>query len=461
MFLIILFFVPPGSGGDLPFSETVTMDHFRDQYTLDVTLPVYVKKGNTYEMEDRIISITIDPQGYWEEYNMEDYFSKVLVSIVLADAERRVLKDFESYLNCELKDCDTNAREGGLFWDHAGEERADKAGESFEEETPLIVTDGYIEVRVNLISFLKATYAQCSSLSVVNPCESDADCLLYLWGLTLEVTIDYSPVQQELHTLLEEAATSMTTGDQLFTAGDLDNARTEYEKARTIYEQVGDNLNAGIVQEKIEETDLLRASAYTTLAEEYFDQEQYEKAGEQFEKALTIYDQLGDTGKSSEIKEKINTCNLYQTAAETLKEGMTLFEEAETSELEWRAENKYEKAKSYFEKAKAAFEQLNDSEKVDECTAWINCCDTEIDALAPVKDGEPPRTGLYSIIVVGIIGICVIVSIILKLKPAKAPKAPEEKISKEPDEFKTLKYRLAAGEITVEEYEKLKSTLEE
>jgi tetratricopeptide (TPR) repeat protein len=454
-FLTVMVLAPVLIQPDPLFSELVEIGHADDQYTLILPQSVYEKKGSTYELEELTVLMEIYPLdwiGREEGIENKEYFSKIFFSIVVTDSRGGISMDFESYLNCELEDCDSNAMQKRLFWDHAGEERADRAGESFEKETPLVVENEYLEVTVRPSSF----FAEWSPFS---PYESDVACILLLEGLTVEVTVDYSSMQRALRISLEEASEHVMRGDEYAETGNLDQAQREYGKAKTIYDQVEDSTRSAAVQEKIVELDRSRIMTYLTLAEEYSEQGEHEKAKEQYEKAQSICDQRGDTEQSAEIQEKIDECTSHVGALESLEEGIHLFEEAKTAVYEWRAETKYEKAKSLFEKAKTEFDQLGNTQKSDECTAWISRCDNEREKIGTEGADKDESTSLlvYSVLIIVIAAAGICAGIIMATRnPAKKA---EKKAPEESDELKNLKYSLATGEISAEEYEKLKSVL--
>ncbi|MBU7016735.1 MAG: SHOCT domain-containing protein [Theionarchaea archaeon] len=449
--LLLCVAIPVTAQTELPLSETVEMENCSDQYKTDVAVPIYVLKGSTYELENRTVHIEIGPQ---EELTWYEGFIKVLIIIVITDSNGKITADFESYLNCDLENCDTSSQAAYLFWDHAGEERADKAGELFTDRIPLIVADDSCEVTVELVSFLPVWFLVSSFWREF---ESDSQCLLPLNGLTLEVEIDYSRTQEDLVESFQKASEYVTAGDAFSQEGELDEARSYYEKAKALYDQVNDEVQSNHMKERILQIDYLKASLHVDEAEKYFCEEEYEKAREEYEKAKIIYDQLVDTEESGRIQERIALCISYVSAVEMLDESIRLFEEAQTKYGQrWDA---FEEAKLYFEKAKQEFDVLGDSQKSSECTTWINRCDEEMSKLTTVKEVEVEHPGLswYGklAIIVLIAGVLVIAIV---LKRGLAEKVSE--VPKRESDLEKLKQRLAKGEITPEEYEKLLSNLE-
>ena len=476
--LLLSVSIPVTAQTELPLLETIEMENCSDQYKADVVVPIYVLKGSTYELENRTIHIEIGPQ---EELTWYEGFIKVLITIVITDSNGKITADFKSYLNCDLENCDTSSQAAYLFWDHAGEERADKAGELFTDRMPLIVADDFCEVTIELVSFLPVWFLVSSFWREF---KSDSQCILPLNGLTLEVEIDYSRIQKDLVESFQKASEYVTAGDAFFQEGELDEARSHYEKAKALYDQVNDEVQSSKMEEKILQIDYLKASFYVDEAEKYFSEEEYEKAEEEYEKAKIIYDQLSDTEQSYKIQERIALCMSYASAVETLEKGIKSFEEAQTKY--GQRLDAFEETKLYFEKAKQEFDVLGDSQKSSECTTWMNRCDEEMSKLTTVGgvEVESPGFSWYGklAIIVLIAGVLVVTIVLrwgfgekvsevpkresdlekLKQRLARGEITPEEyeKLLSNLENMRKLKYRLATGEITIDEYETLKSQLD-
>ena len=456
----VILFISTVSGSSVPFSETVSIQSKSDLYALDYIMPVYVNRGSTYEMEDRTVHILIGPQissSWWDSY------LTVQVSISIADSSRTTA-DFHSYLNCNLENCDVNAMEGNLYWDHAGKKRADLAGELFTEDSPLVISDGYCNVTVLLKNFLTDKYLP--GLAFMQGYESDLECPVPLIGLTLEITIDYSEDQAFCVKHFEEASAHYTSADSYFQDGDLDNALSGYEEAKTIYDQLGDMARSDTVQDQIEAVRLLKASEYVARGDQFFAEEEFDNALTEYEKAKEIYDAIGDKEQSSAVQNTIEKCQSYRAATEDLEKGIELFKRAEGAKYKRKMIEGYEEAKSYVEEAKTKFEQVEDSEKATECTTWISKCTAELEKLTGVEEGDQPSgtESLYSLLVFVVVGVgAVIIMVILKYRPTKPEHSVKKEIptEKKSDELKMLKTRLARGEITTKEFEELKSVLEE
>lgn len=347
MFLgIILMLFPSITGESLLFSETIEFKSVDDQYNQILTYPVWVKKGSTYESEDRSIHIIIGPRHFVACYGEDgsygeekDYFFEVLVSVMLNAQES--FKDFESYLNHTLKDCDNYAWKGHLFWDHAGETRADKAGTPFMPGTPLVVTDEYFEVTLRVLDVRTSNYYCTNNDQNCLDCRSDAECFIFLDSLTLSLSIQYSSDQLNVVSSFDTASQHIESGRQFAETGEFEKAKAEYEKAKAIYDDIGDEL------------------------------------------------------KSQSVQAHIDDCDSYITGQKDFTDGMQLFQEAGDEDDYDKAIEKYEEARSHFEEAQSTFEAV-DSPQADECGTWIDRCDDEISNLEEVGT---LRTRLVYIIV--------------------------------------------------------------
>jgi tetratricopeptide (TPR) repeat protein len=458
IFLLTVSLKPLLPESTLLYTETVKIKTIENPYTLDLTVPVHLKKRLTYKEEDRKIHIDMGPhieEMFW------GMFLKVLVSVEITDEQKRTTADFEGYLNCNLEDCDLDADKTALHWDDVGEERADKAGELFVEGSSLIVADDLCQVKITLVNFLCSGYL---AETMFIEYESDLECPLCITGITMDIAVDYASQQKEVVQSLIKAAEYTTTGDQQYQAGELDKAHTAYEIAKALYDQIGDTLKAEEVQNKITDIYTKMGEQHFLLGEKFFVDEKYEKALTEYEQAKAIAVTLEDDEMSTKIQLMIDTCNSYLTAGNNLDKGIKLFKDAEDTPYYRIAIKNYENAKSWLEKAKTEYETLKDVEKTEECQVWLQKCDAKINQLVAKhtdSTDEPAETPWVYYILGCIIAGAAICALVLYwgLRPVSKPKPPPQKL--ESKELEDLKYRLVKGEITVEEFEELKSALGE
>ena len=371
LWIVLIFFLFPVSGDSLPYSEIAEFKTSDDQYTKILTLPVFVTSGSTYVSEDRVIQIRISPghfaacyddEGYL--YEDKDIFFKVLVSISLSGA-RGVSQEFRSYLNHSLDDCDEQAWEGHLFFDHADEVRADQAGKTFDSRNPLTVKDGFFVVTLSLMDVKKSNYGCENNDEYCLDCETDAACIIFVDSLTVKVDISYSSTQLEYISLFEKASQHTASAQESFQAGEFDEAKSEFVEAQS------------------------------------------------------FYDELGDEEKSQVMQEQIDMCIAYTTGQENMTEGIRLFQEASATDDYDEAIKIYEDALSYFEAAKAEFDEINSAQSA-ECQTMINQCNDEIENLKGV--GRLRTRLLYFVVGIAVLGGAgVVYKQIQKGKGAKPP----------------------------------------
>ncbi len=320
--LLLVFAIRVQSSG-LPFSQAIKIEDYDDYYAQAFTFPIYVQEGSSWRSEDRMIRVAISPRErmVWEDwegkYENKNYFFKVMISITLSDSKGIVSKDFKSYLNCEFAIHDPKTWKGRLFWDHAGEDRADLAGKTFDSASPLTVTDRYFDVTLHLIDFKKSDYScdtrtLSDSKGIVSKdfnCVSDADCLVLIDTLTLRLTIDYSSTQKRIHT----ASQHEESANAFFQAGDYAKAKDEYKLAASIYSQVGAEPKSIMIRKQIDVCDWmsegLRLLQEASDTEDYKEAiEKYKEARSYFEKARTELEGIG-AAQSSECQILIDKCN--------------------------------------------------------------------------------------------------------------------------------------------------------
>jgi len=386
--VVMAVLVPPTLGEDIPFTETIVIERFGNKYSESLPFLVYVQDGSTIEIENREIKIDIGPDVFMEQEGKDaldnkELFLKVLVSIAWGDT------NFESYLNCK---CGEHG--GQLFWDHAGEDRADKAGEPFLPHPPLIVEDKYFKVTLRLIN-LEISSEKCG---VNHPqylnCDSDYDCLFYMDSLTLTLTVDYSHTQENLKSQYEtglEPETSPTpepTSTPEPTPPPKDPL--ELEKAVQHEEEAANLFNNG----------------------------EYQKAITEYQKARAIYDRLGDSEKVRDIRDQIGRCNSYIVAENDLEKGIELFHEAEKIEDSEEAIEKYEEALSLFESTKDKYTELSDTDQFEKCQDWIDDCNDQINTLT-TKIKTKTYLTIGAIAAAAVVGAGVVVYKLIGKKPVE------------------------------------------
>lgn len=409
------------SQDELPFTETATLNEPPSSYSSEVVTLIYQKKGTTYECVDHMVRIDITPQLWdsgFDGRSYKDVFFKVLVAVTMTDAEGRITADFVSHLNCTRTDCADVTSPFFLFWDHAGENRADKAGEVFDEQNPVIVADDSCIVEIRLVQFLENPwnlFGECGE-----PCISDAGCVQPLRGLTLQVSVGYTRSYLQLLHSLEEGAARSAEGDELKEQGSLEEALEQYEKAETIYRYLGDEARREEVRRKIHE-------GYSTLAEEYvargdrfFQSQDFVSAKPEYEKAIVLFETIGSVDMVADVEKKVEMCETYQSAHKEYDQGLTFLTAARNAANQEESLSRYREAREKFEKALNSFLLLEDQDKVEKCSNWIDLCDKRT-GLLQEPDKNQTKTGYAGYWVFALIGggLAVAVAGVLWLKKTK------------------------------------------
>jgi uncharacterized membrane protein len=199
-------------------------------------------------------------------------------------------------------------------------------------------------------------------------------------------------------------------------------------------------------------------------AMDYFDNREYESAIEEFHKAQEKYQEIEYTERAQECMAKVEESNtwiaLREEATQLLEDGE---ESLKTAPSTFNTSG-YEESKAIFEQAKAKWEEYNDPEKVATCEEKIDLCNQEIARIEKFK-----MMTIVGVVVVGVVVVVVVVLLLRRKKPKATEAVAAEAVvteqaavpaPKEKSALETLAERYAKGEITKEEYEKLKSVLE-
>lgn len=276
---------------------------------------------------------------------------------------------------------------------------------------------------------------------------------------------------KQYRTVNEQAQQDLSNAVSLYNSHSFSQAKSAFENAIETFEESAEIYPNSEATEGIQtaeeyipkcetgiEADQIRGSAETL-----YNDRNYENAITEYEKAKALYQDIAYTERVQECDTKIAESNAFITLRDEATQLFSEGEDALATAPSTFSTTGYEEAKSLFEQSKRKWEDYDDPEKVADCEEKIDLCNDEI--------AEIERTRmLVIIVVVGIIVVVVVVIVIVKRRKPAVREIPveeeiplpegEEAIEPEKDPLQVLKDRYARGEITKEEYEDLKSVLE-
>lgn len=195
------------------------------------------------------------------------------------------------------------------------------------------------------------------------------------------------------------------------------------------------------------------------------------------EEAQSLFQSI-NSRRSEDCASLIQECNA-QTERETEQEAIEALEEEQERVREWAEESfsegmtsfdqeEYNAAKTKFEEALGLYTELGDEEKISECREQIASCEEKLEA---TQISSMMILLLLTVVIVGaVIGAVYLrtrrpvtekPSVPKPARPARPAKPVKPVKPAETDALKMLQGRLAKGEITKEEYERIKSIIEE
>ena len=228
----------------------------------------------------------------------------------------------------------------------------------------------------------------------------------------------------------------------------------------------------------VEEAHQLAATGYTL-----FDQREYAQAKSAFESALGIYQQVNDTEKVAEMQSAITMCTTALDAEALYEEGMDFYEEGEHES----AKNAFQESKDLYDEIGDTTGSGEAQDMMDTCSAALGADVTGEEEAEEMtgegveeedRESESGASGIMDMLkenvlfVLGGVAVVIVIVLIAKwyagkskveevVQPPPPPELPLEPPSEESEALRVLKQRYAEGEITREEYERTKSILEE
>ncbi len=276
-----------------------------------------------------------------------------------------------------------------------------------------------------------------------------------------------------------DAEVAYLRGMDYYNKGDYDNAKTEFETSKNLYDQAGDSAGSGEVQEMADLCDRYikarDAEAAYQRGEEHYEKGEYESAKTEFEASKSLYDEIEDSDSSRDAQSKVNLCDQYMSARDMYGTGE-----------DYNSKEQYEEALAKFREAQTLYEELKDTEKVGELENRINETQKAIDD----RDARNRMLILIGIvIVVAVVSLLVVVFLrrpsiskkpgVLPGEPVYCPHCGKENLEdasycehcgkpltsidelEKEEAFKALREKYVKGEISEEEYHKAMKKLEE
>ena len=300
---------------------------------------------------------------------------------------------------------------------------------------------------------------------------------------------------KQYKTVVEQAQQKLSSATSLFTSHQFSRAITTFEDAIEIFEESNTIYRNNEATEGIEEAQSyiekcetgLQADDIFETAEDLYAQRAYEDAITEYQNAQSLYEEIEYTDRVSECTEKIEESTQWITLREEATSALQEAEDSLATAPSTFDPSGYQNSKSLYEKAKSAWEAYDNAEKEALCEEKIQFCQQEIDHIE--------QTRMIVIVVVIIIVVAAGVVIVLVIRRRKGAEGPPEsptvvegaekaekvegaekvekaekveeaeKVEKaeepeKPQASEVLKERYARGEISKEEYERLKSVLE-
>jgi tetratricopeptide (TPR) repeat protein len=297
---------------------------------------------------------------------------------------------------------------------------------------------------------------------------------------------------KQYKTVVEEAQQELSSATSLFNSHQFSQAMTAFEDAIDIFEEsntIFRNNDAVVgteeAQSYIEKCETgLEANDIFDTAEDLYQQRKYEDAITEYENAKALYEEIEYSDRVTDCSQKIEESNQWIALREEATTELQKAEDSLSTAPSTFDPSGYEHSKSLFEEAKSTWEDYDDAEKEALCEEKIEFCEQEIANIEQTR-----MMVMVIVIIVVVAGVIVVILVIRKKKskPAEMAEPPREvtekaeevekpekvekvEKAKEPEKAEkagetenaseVLKERYARGEISKEEYDRLKSVLE-
>jgi tetratricopeptide (TPR) repeat protein len=263
----------------------------------------------------------------------------------------------------------------------------------------------------------------------------------------------------------EQAQQTLSDALSLYESHEFSQAVSEFNNAIDMFEESKEIYPNAEANEGIEEADNyiikcetgIKANGIFDTAKGLYDKREYEKAIEEYEKAKSLYTEIAYTERAQECDTKVDESNAWIALREKAKQEFSDAETALSTAPSSLDPSGYENAKSKFEKAPSTWKEYDDPAQVQACQEKMDFCDDEI--------AKIEKNRMMLIVVIVVIVVVVVVVVVVIMKKRKPAEITEKEYQPPPaagvDALAALSERYVRGEITKEEYEKLKSVLEE
>jgi len=171
--------------------------------------------------------------------------------------------------------------------------------------------------------------------------------------------------------LRASADTYFHNAEQYFNINDYENSKYYYEKAKAIYDSLGDVFNSITCSQKIIKCDrYISAHSFLTSADNYYNDENYVLAKEDYQSALTNYEYLTDEAMISYCNDQIQKCDLYPSLSSDYDDALLLM-----------SADDYSSALALLEEVRSGYVFLGEMDLVTQIDTLISKCDDYILAI--------------------------------------------------------------------------------
>ncbi|MBU7014512.1 MAG: hypothetical protein HXS52_07745 [Theionarchaea archaeon] len=262
---------------------------------------------------------------------------------------------------------------------------------------------------------------------------------------------------KQYQTTNDEAQHIVAEATSLYYSHEFLEAETRFREALAFFEESNEIFPNVDAREGIEDVRLcltmcgigMQAEEIHANATRLFTEREYEKAIEEFEKAKSLYDEIECTARADECAKKIDESISWITLRNKAAQELQQAEEALSVAPSTFDAAGYEQAKRLFLQAKSSWEEYDDPVQVTACEEYIEQCETERGRIRSRVVMVEATSALVLVVLSAMIAF-----IHWHRKKVKQPAEPNAR-----DALAIVSERYVRGEITKAEYEEMMSTL--